>query len=132
MAAKIRVLIVDDHPFIREGVRFYLQDEPDFEIVGEAEDGQEAIAKAVQLHPDIVVMDLRMALMDGVEATRCVREVLPSTQVLILSVEKRDDLLHSALEAGAAGWIPKNSSPAQFIEALKTVSQGKPLEQQQI
>jgi len=113
-----RVLIVDDHPFIREGIRFYLRESDEFEVVGEAADGAEAVRMGIELHPDIVIMDWKLPDFDGLEATKRLRQAVPSIRVLVLSIQRSQRFIDQAVEAGAAGWISKDSSPYQLINTL--------------
>jgi DNA-binding NarL/FixJ family response regulator len=120
------VLVVDDHPFIREGIRFYLRDNQDFEVVGAAGDGPEAIDKARDLQPDVIIMDLSLPAFDGLEATRRVRQIMPAVKILVLTSQHRVDLAYRAQTAGALGCLGKNCPPPQLIEALETIKSGKP------
>jgi DNA-binding NarL/FixJ family response regulator len=125
MKPKARVLVVDDHPFIREGIRFYLRNHDDFEVIGEAVDGLEAIDKAARLRPDLIIMDLSLPAMDGLETTRRVRQIMPSVKVVMLAVQNRGDLVFRAQTAGALGCLTKDSSPSHLLQALEAVQRGK-------
>jgi DNA-binding NarL/FixJ family response regulator len=122
MNTKTTVLIVDDHPFTREGLRFFLRSTDDFEVIGEATSGPDAVAKALELRPQFVIMDLRLPVFDGFEATRQLRQILPSAHVVILTTDLNGDLEERARNAGALGWIPKSSSPGELIGALRQVA----------
>jgi DNA-binding NarL/FixJ family response regulator len=126
MSAKTRILIVDDHPFTREGVRFFLEERPEFEVIGEAADGAQAIAMALELGPDVVVMDFRLPAIDGLEATRRLCLALPGVHVLVFTAEKNAELPRLAREAGALAWLPKDTPASQFLEAIQSLSRGKP------
>lgn len=121
----IRVLLVDDQILTRMGLREVLKDAQGIEIVGEAENGQEAVARTLELKPDVVLMDLKMPGGDGIEATRAIRQRCPKTQVLILSVYADQELFRSAAAAGAAGYILKDISPMNLASAIRAVQQGK-------
>lgn len=122
---KIRVLLVDDHAILREGIRHMLQYCDDIEIVGEAQDGAEAVQRVGELRPDIVVMDIAMPGLNGIEATRLIRERHPSTQVLVLSQYDDRQYVVSLLKAGASGYIPKHALGADMIAALRAVARGE-------
>ncbi len=121
----IRVLLVDDQILTRMGLRAVLKDAAGLEIAGEAENGREAVARAIELTPDVVLMDLKMPGGDGIEATRAIKQRCPGTQVLILSVYADQDLFRQAAAAGAAGYVLKDISPANLISAIRAVHQGK-------
>lgn len=121
---KIRVLIVDDHPVVRVGLRALLESEPDMEVVGEAGDGAEAVAQIAALCPDVVTMDISMPGMDGLEATRRAHAACDRTQVLILTVHAQERYLFPVLKAGAAGYVLKSTVDTELIDAIRTVAQG--------
>lgn len=121
----IRVLIADDQPLVRRGLALILAPDPDVEVVGEAADGAEAVALAQELHPDVVVMDIRMPVLDGVAATRRLAEVRPGSRVLALSTFDMDEYVVAALRAGAYGFLPKDVSPEELIAAVRTVHAGE-------
>lgn len=122
---RIRVLIADDHPIVRAGLQGMLVSQPDFELVGEATTGIEAVALAGQLLPDVVLMDLRMAGMDGVAATAQIRAQHPKMPVLVLTTyESNADILR-AIEAGATGYLLKDIPRDELFAAIRTVAQGK-------
>ncbi|MFI9064005.1 response regulator [Streptomyces sp. NPDC053429] len=120
----IRVLIADDQPLVRRGLALILAPEPDVEVVGEAGDGAEAVARAEALRPDVVVMDIRMPLLDGVAATAELARTLPGARVLALSTFDMDEYVVAALRAGAYGFLPKDVSPEELIAAVRTVHTG--------
>ncbi|MYT20859.1 response regulator, partial [Streptomyces sp. SID7760] len=107
----IRVLIADDQPLVRRGLALILAPDPAFEVVGEAEDGARAVALAHELRPDVVVMDIRMPVLDGVRATEELARTLPESRVLALSTFDMDEYVVAALRAGAYGFLPKDISP---------------------
>jgi DNA-binding NarL/FixJ family response regulator len=128
MTARIRVLLVDDQQLVRIGFRMILQDEPDIEVVGEAKDGRQAIEAAARLEPDVIVMDIRMPVMDGVEATRrLVREGGGACRVLILTTFDADEYVVEALRAGASGFVLKDVPPADFAQAIRIIAAGEAL-----
>ncbi|MET1053104.1 MAG: response regulator transcription factor [Mycetocola sp.] len=123
-----RVLLADDHEMVRAGFRIILGSQPDIEIVGEAATGAEALERATELNPDVVCMDVQMPDMDGLEATRrIIANDAVASAVLILTTFDRDDYLFEALQAGASGFLLKNSTPEQLIEAVRVVAAGDAL-----
>ncbi|MFE7116250.1 response regulator [Streptomyces sp. NPDC057654] len=121
----IKVLIVDDQPLVRRGLSLILSPDPAFEVVGEAEDGAQAVALARRLHPDVVVMDVRMPVLDGVGATEQLAAAEPGCRVLALSTFDLDEYVVGALRAGAYGFLPKDSSPEDLGAAIRTVHAGE-------
>ncbi|WP_041841403.1 response regulator [Actinoplanes friuliensis] len=123
----IRVLIADDHRMVRTGFRVILEIEDDIEVVGEAADGTEAVRLARQLRPDVILMDVEMPGMDGLEATRQVTADADGPSVLILTTFDRDDYLFAALQAGASGFLLKNGTPEALTEAVRVLAGGEAL-----
>lgn len=121
----VRVLIVDDHAIVRDGLRQILEREPNIHIVGEAANGRVAVSEVVRLHPDIVLMDITMPELNGIDATRRIRKACPNTHVLILSVHDTAEYIHHALQAGASGYLHKNVSKKELIHAVLRVSRGQ-------
>jgi DNA-binding NarL/FixJ family response regulator len=121
----IRILLADDHALMREGIRKILEEADDLEVVGEAGDGQEAVRLTRQLRPDVVLMDIAMPEMNGVEATREIKEVLPRTAILALSAYDEDAYVFALLEAGAAGYLLKGALSRQLVAAIQSVHQGE-------
>ncbi|MEU8516151.1 response regulator transcription factor [Kitasatospora sp. NPDC048722] len=119
------VLIVDDQPLVRRGLSLILSPDPALEVVGEAEDGEQAVAAALRLRPDVVVMDIRMPVLDGVGATERLARVLPGCRVLALSTFDMDEYVVAALRAGAHGFLPKDVSPEDLGAAIRTVHAGE-------
>ncbi len=118
---KIKVLLVDDHAILREGLRMLLGCQPDIEVIGEAGDGREALDKAALLQPDVVLMDISMAGMDGLEATRELRRTQPETQIIVLSQHDEPQFVNSLLEAGAVGYVLKRMGGASVVDAVRSV-----------
>ncbi len=125
MSEPIRVLIVDDHAVVREGLRTFLELQDGLDVVGEAGDGVEAVREAERLRPDVVVMDLVMPERDGVEAMRELRERVPATRVLVLTSFLDDERLLPALRAGAAGYLLKNVQPQDLARAIRAADAGE-------
>lgn len=121
-ASKIRVLIADDHALVRDGVRRILEDQDDIEVIGEARDGQEAIAKALAAGPDVVIMDITMPGTTGIDATRAIRSSNEHVQVLGLTVHESPEYFFSMLQAGAAGYLlKKDATSAELTDAIRAV-----------
>jgi NarL family two-component system response regulator LiaR len=123
--AKIRILLADDHAIVREGTRRVLEDEDDMEVVAEAGDGEEAVKQATRLKPDIAIIDIAMPKLNGIEATKQIKELVPATAVLILTVFDNDRYVFSLLEAGAAGYLLKNVRGSELVEAIRSVYNGE-------
>ncbi|MFC0005533.1 response regulator [Micromonospora siamensis] len=121
----IRIVLVDDHPVVRMGLRGMLDAEEDLAVVGEASSGQEGIHVAVEKHPDIVLMDLRMPGGDGVEATARIRARVPGVRVVVLTTYESDRDILRAIEAGASGYLLKDASPAALAEAIRAAARGE-------
>jgi len=126
MKKPIRLLITDDHSIVRKGIKALLATEKDMQVVGEAENGADAVAKAAALTPDVVLMDLVMPEMDGIEATRRITTEQPGTRILVLTSFAADDKVFPAVKAGALGYLLKDSSPDQLLEAIRQVYRGEP------
>ena len=123
----IRVLVVDDQSMVRAGFRLLLADEPDLEVVAEASNGLEAVAQAARFHPDVILMDIRMPELDGLEATRRILAADRGTRVLVLTTFDLDEYIYEALTAGASGFVLKDDPPEQLIGAIRTVAAGDAL-----
>lgn len=124
MTAQIRVLLVDDQELIRYGFRLVLEAEADLLVVGEASDGERAIHAAKRLQPDVILMDVRMPGISGIEATQRILADLPDTRVLVLTTYDRDEFAFGALQAGASGFLLKNTRPNELVAAIRTVYTG--------
>jgi two-component system, NarL family, response regulator LiaR len=122
---KIMVMLVDDHAIVRQGLRTYLELQPDIEVVGEAGDGNAAVAMARDKLPDIILMDLVMPNSDGVEATRAVTTVSPSTKVIVLTSFSEDEKVFASIKAGAQGYLMKDVLPQDLVTAIRTVHRGE-------
>ena len=125
MPRKIRVLIADDHELVREGIRLILESQPDMEVLGEAANGREVLEKARELRPDIVLMDIGMPEMNGLEATRQIKRSLPDAQILALTVHESGDYFFRMLAAGAAGYVLKGAPSSDLLSALRAASRGE-------
>ena len=121
----IRVLIVDDHTVVRQGLRFLLQQEVDIEIVGEAQDGEQAIEAVRDQVPAVVLLDLLMPKMDGLTALRAIKQISPSTQVVILTSHQGDDQLFDAIKAGAVSYVLKTAGVAAVVESVRAAARGE-------
>jgi DNA-binding NarL/FixJ family response regulator len=124
----IRVLIADDHELMRNGLRAILDAQQDIEVIGEAEHGAQAVENAIRLHPDVVIMDIRMPRLDGIEATkRLAVQAEKAPKVLVLTTFDLDEYVYEALRAGAAGFLLKDTPPRQLAEAVRTIAAGESL-----
>jgi len=121
---KIRVLLVDDHAILREGIKALLEKQDDIEVVAEAADGREAIPKAVQFRPDVVVLDISMPTMDGLESTRQMKRENPDIKVLVLTMHDNEEYFFQLLRAGASGYVTKKSVSRELVSAIEAVYRG--------
>jgi DNA-binding NarL/FixJ family response regulator len=121
------VLLVDDQALVRGGLRLILETEPDLQVVGEAGDGAEAVRLAVELRPDVVLMDIRMPVLDGIAATRGTLEKVPDTRVMMLTTFDLDEYVVEAFRAGASGFVLKTAPPSQLVAAVRTIILGEAL-----
>lgn len=126
-AMKIKILIADDHPVVREGLLSMLSREPDFDVVGEAKDGVETVKKVKELKPDVVLMDLRMPEMDGVEAMRQIKTTMPDVKFIILTTFSDDEYIFSGIEAGARAYLLKDAPREELFKAIRAVYRGESL-----
>ncbi|WP_129628399.1 response regulator [Candidatus Oscillochloris fontis] len=126
MTDKIRIMLVDDHAVVRSGLGAFLSVNPDLELVGEAEDGEQAIARAAILKPDVILMDLMMPVMDGVAATAAIKQQHPGIQIIALTSFQEEELVQNVLKAGAIGYLMKNISARELAAAIKAAKAGKP------
>ena len=125
MSDRIRILVTDDHAIIRKGIRAMLEIVPDMEVVGEAADGQTGVAQAVALRPDVILMDLVMPEMDGIEAIRQIKVQQPEARILVLTSFAGDDKVFPAIKAGALGYHLKDSDPEELVQAIRQVHRGE-------
>jgi DNA-binding NarL/FixJ family response regulator len=116
---RLRILLVDDHKLLREGLTGLLHDEPDLEIVGEAQDGLMAIEKARELQPDVILMDISMPRMNGIEATRAISRELPKINIIGLSMHEKEDMAAAMREAGAVNYLPKDTPSTLLVDAIR-------------
>jgi DNA-binding NarL/FixJ family response regulator len=124
-AGRIRVLIADDHPFFRDGLRVLLEATPDTELVGEATDGDEVVVLAAELKPDVILMDLRMPGLGGIEATRKIVEKSPEVGILVVTMVEDDDSVFAAMRAGARGYLLKGADKEEMLLAIRAVGRGE-------
>lgn len=125
MGMKIRVLLADDHTILRAGLRMMLNAQPDMEVIGEAQDGRQAINATMHFQPDIVLMDITMPDMNGIEATRQIKRIAPEVKVLVLTMHENDEYVFQALRAGASGYILKEAADTELINALHVIQSGQ-------
>jgi two-component system, NarL family, response regulator NreC len=124
MGERTKVLLADDHTIVREGILSLLQSQPGVAVVGTADNGREAVERARRTFPDVIVMDIAMPLLNGIEATRQLRKFLPTTKVLILTMYADEEYVLQALQAGARGYLLKKAAPSELLQAIRTVERG--------
>ena len=124
-APQIRVLVIDDHAILRSGLRMMLNAQVDITVIGEAADGRNGIAEALRLNPDVVLMDITMPDINGIDATREIKRRLPDVRILILTMHENEEYLFQGLRAGASGYILKEAADTELIQAIRTVQSGR-------
>ena len=124
MMAKIKVLLAEDHTIVRKGIRSLLDNEPDIEVIGEAEDGREAVEKVEELCPDIVLMDITMPRLNGLDASRQIKKMHPEVRVLVLTMYTNEEYILQLLQAGASGYLVKQSAPEELLSAIQAAYRG--------
>jgi DNA-binding NarL/FixJ family response regulator len=122
----VRILVADDHDVVRRGLKSLLQDQPGWEVCAEATTGRQAVEKAKLTKPDVIVLDITMPELNGLEATRQIRKILPGAEVLILTVHESEQLVHDVLKAGARGYVLKSDAGRDLVAAVQALRQGKP------
>jgi two-component system, NarL family, response regulator LiaR len=125
MDTKIRIMLVEDHAVVRSGLSTFLSVNPDMELVGEAENGEQAVVRANLLKPDVILMDLMMPIMDGVAATKAIKKQNPAIQIIVLTSFQEDELVRNAMKAGAVGYLLKNVSARELAAAIRLAKDGK-------
>jgi two-component system response regulator NreC len=120
----MRLLLVDDHAIVRAGLRMLLESQADMEIVGECDSGQEAIRRALELKPDVILMDIALPDIPGYEATRAIKKALPHVTILALTMHESDEYFFEMLNAGASGYVPKKAAPTELVNAIRVVHAG--------
>ena len=126
MSKTIRILIADDHPIVRKGLRLVLSNEPDLEVIGEAVNGNDAVAQARALQPDVILMDLQMPEKNGIEAIREIKKELKQVYILVLTSFADDDKVFPAIKNGASGYMLKDTQPAELMQAIRNIAVGIP------
>jgi two-component system response regulator NreC len=122
---KVRLLVADDHKIFRQGIKKLLEEEADLQVVGEAADGREAVKKATELKPDLVLMDIAMANLNGLEATKQIKKVLPDTKVIMVTMHKNEEYILQSFQAGASGFILKEGAVEELVHAIRSIHQDK-------
>lgn len=123
----VRILLADDHALFRQGLKTLLELEPGFHVIGEAENGRVALRSAIETKPDVVLMDIQMPVLDGVEATRAILEVTPQVRIIILTMYRQDRYVYQAVKAGAWGYLLKDATANEVVEAIRSVARGEVL-----
>jgi len=122
---KVRLLIADDHKIFRQGIKKLLEEEQDLQVVGEAADGREVVKKATELKPDIILMDIAMANLNGLEATKQIKKVLPESKIIMLTMHKNEEYVLQSFQAGASGYILKEGAVEELVSAIRSIHADK-------
>lgn len=122
---KVKLLVADDHKIFRQGIKKLLEEEPDLQVVGEAADGREAVKKATELKPDVILMDIAMANLNGLEATKQIKKVLPDVKVIMLTMHKNEEYVLHSFQVGASGYILKEGAVEELVTAIRSIHQDK-------
>jgi DNA-binding NarL/FixJ family response regulator len=122
---KIRIILADDHTILREGIQALIDNQPDMQVVGEAQDGHTVVRLATRLKPDLVIMDIAMPLLNGLEATRQIKKACPVTQILILTMHENEEYIRQALASGAMGYILKDAAARELLDAIRSIQKGE-------
>ena len=122
---KIRLLVADDHKIFRQGIKMLLEEESDLQVVGEASDGRDAVKKATELKPDVILMDIAMANLNGLEATRQIKKQLPSAKVIMVTMHKNEEYVLQSFQAGASGFILKEGAVEELVSAIRSINSDK-------
>jgi two-component system response regulator NreC len=122
---KIKLLVADDHKIFRQGIKMLLEEESDLQVVGEASDGREAVKKATELKPDVILMDIAMANLNGLEATRQIKKQLPSAKVIMVTMHKNEEYVLQSFQAGASGFILKEGAVEELVSAIRSINSDK-------
>ncbi len=123
--AKIRLILADDHAVVRSGIRMLLEAQPDIEIVAEVESGRQAVEEARKIRPDVILMDVQMPELNGIEATQQIKKLAPDTAILALTMHEDDQYFFEMLHSGASGYVPKRAAPDELVTAIRTVARGE-------
>lgn len=123
--AKIRLILADDHAVVRSGIRMLLEAQPDIEIVAEVESGRQAVEEARKIRPDVILMDVQMPELNGIEATQQIKKLAPETAILALTMHEDDQYFFEMLHSGASGYVPKRAAPDELVTAIRTVARGE-------
>lgn len=123
--AEIKVIIADDHPLVRQGIKKFLELEPSIKVVGESRDGKSTVEMSLELDPDIVLMDINMPGMNGIEATRLIRQERPGIKIIVLTMHENEEYVYETIRCGASGYLLKDVDPERLLESIIKVSQGK-------
>src|ERR687893_700116 len=125
MVETLRILVAEDHPLFRKGMISLLSSVPDFEVIGEAAIGEEAVARAAELQPDVVLMDLQMPIVNGIEATRRIMQESPTVRILVVTLFEDEDSVFTALRAGARGYVLKDADEEEMVLSIRAVGKGE-------